>query len=181
MDTLHMLPEALHPMIEGCKYDDSSYIFFTKRSKLSNHFESPFTLDGKRYNCGEQYFMAMKARTFEDHEAHNRIMNTNSPVAQKAIGRSIKGFNATKWHHVCPDLLYPGLLARFVQNENCRQALLHTGRRRLGEATTEAPWGTGKRLGDPDALDQAKWTDKNIIGVLLERIRDTLCASIPSY
>ena len=181
METLHTLPEALHPMIEGCKFDDSSYIFFTKRSKLSNHFESPFILNGVRYNCGEQYFMAMKARTFEDSESPQRIMQTTSPVAQKAIGRTIKGFNATKWYRESPDILYPGLLARFEQNEHCKAALLGTGRRRLGEATTEAPWGTGKRLNDLDALDQSKWSDMNIIGDLLERIRNTLGSTMSTY
>ena len=171
---LHRLPKELHPIVHGYKEDDATHVFFTKRSILSNHFPCDFKHNGQQYNCGEQLFMAEKARCFGDQHALRRIMETDSPVIQKAIGREISGFNMHAWHEEVQEAIYPGLLCKFQQVAEAKEALLKTGSRVLGEATKESPWGIGKILSDPDVLDQSAWTDSNIIGKVLAKIREEL-------
>ena len=176
---LHELPACLKPVVDGYRESDTSHIFFTKRSKLSNHYASPFkhkSLDGtlKDYKCGEQYFMETKALYFDDTKTAEAIMNTDNPSAQKGLGRNITGYEHDKWIAACPSLLLPGLKARFEQNPECLKALLKTGSRNIGEATTETPWGIGFRLSDPEALDTTKWHDKNLMGLILQEIRKRL-------
>ena len=177
IDSLHLLPSNLQPIINGYKENAQVHVFFTKRSPLSNHHPTPFKYDGKEYTCGEQFFMYTKAMRFDDTATAAKIMNTPNPVAQKALGRDIKGFNKDIWHESCRTLLTPGLQARFEQHPQCKQALINTGKRQIGEATKEAPWGIGHRLSDPESLDPALWRDANIMGKILETIRDNLSES----
>ena len=177
IDSLHLLPSNLQPIINGYKENAQAHVFFTKRSPLSNHHPTPFKYDDKEFTCGEQFFMFKKAMRFEDTATAAKIMNTPNPVAQKALGRDIKGFNKDVWHASCRSLLIPGLQARFEQHPHCKQALLDTGKKQLGEATKEAPWGIGYRLSDPECLDPALWRDANIMGNILETIRDNLSTS----
>ena len=118
--------------------------------------------------------MAEKARCFDDQHALRRILDSDSPVVQKAIGRDISGFNQRTWHEEVEEAIYPGLLKKFQNVTEAKEALLKTGNRALGEATKESPWGVGKTLADPDVLDQSKWTDDNLIGRVLTKIRETL-------
>ena len=174
---LHLLPKELHSIVHGYKENDSTHVFFTKRSVLSNHYPCSFIYNNQAYNCGEQLFMAEKARCFGDLMALKNIMDTDSPVRQKAIGREIKGFNLSAWHAEVEEAIFPGLLCKFQQVDKAKEALLKTANRALGEATTESPWGTGKRLADIDALNQSMWTDENKIGKVLSKIRDILVSA----
>jgi predicted NAD-dependent protein-ADP-ribosyltransferase YbiA (DUF1768 family) len=70
--------------------------------------------------------------------------------------------------------MYPVLLEKFKQNEGPRNILLNTGSRRLGEATTERYWGIGMKLSDPYVLNTSKWSNENIVGSMLERVRTEL-------
>ena len=72
------------------------------------------------------------------------------------------------------EAIYPGLLCKFQQVAEAKEALLKTGSHVLGEATKESPWGIGNILSDPDVLDQSAWTDSNIIGKVLAKIREEL-------
>ena len=118
--------------------------------------------------------METKALYFNDTKAAAAIMSTDNPAAQKGLGRNIAGFDEEKWRAACPPLLLPGLKARFVQNPECLNALLMTGTRSIGEATTETLWGIGHKLSDPEALDSTKWHDQNLMGLILQEIRKRL-------
>ena len=178
-NNLDDLPLCLKPVVEGYRQTDSCTIFFTNRSKLSNHYPSKFKVtnhEGKSedFNCGEQFFMVTKARLFEDEETVKKIMATSNPAAQKGLGKTIKGLDEEKWYQAAPTLLLAGLKARFEQNDECREALMATGDRKLGEATKESPWGIGFTLTDKEALNPEKWHDKNLMGLILESIRNRL-------
>ena len=49
------------------------------RACLSQWYPSPFTVEGVRYHCAEQYMMAQKARLFEDAEMLREIMAAKHP------------------------------------------------------------------------------------------------------
>ena len=80
-----------------------------------------------------------------------------------------------EWYQEVEEAITPGLYNKFKTNRICRNMLLSTGERSIGEATTEDPWGVGMRLNDPEILNQRKWSGKkNIIGKILQNIRSRL-------
>ena len=172
---LHMLPPSLQHIVQGFKQNHEALVFFTKRSPFSNHFPTKFTHEDMTYANGEQLFMMQKARCYGDEDAMKKILENDNPVVIKGIGNSIGGFEPERWHQSAMNLLVPGILSKFEQNEECKAALLASGERALGEATTEDPWGVGMRLSDPNVLNINLWTEKrNIMGKVLERIRSIL-------
>ncbi len=171
---LDALPKSLQSIRFGYKESDDAVVFFTKRSALSNHSMTPFHYDGKQFSSAEQCWMFLKAKCFNDTEIMKSVMDTHDPVKQKALGRSVKNLNMIHWKNQVPEVMYPVLLEKFKQNEGPRNILLNTGSRRLGEATTERYWGIGMKLSDPYVLNTSKWSNENIVGSMLERVRTEL-------
>ena len=69
------------------------------------------------------------------------------------------------------------LSAKFKDNYNLQQRLLKTGDRTLVEANTyDALWGIGLGLRDPATPDATKWKGQNLLGTLLESVRDEIKA-----
>src|ERR1035437_9180971 len=99
------------------------YKFFWS-GPFSNWHSSYFTVDNIEYNCGEQYMMHVKALCFNDKVSARKIMNTDNPKQQKALGRDVKNFNETKWVSVRYDLVKKGLREKFSQNEDLKKYLL---------------------------------------------------------
>ena len=174
VDNLDDLPESLKPIRYGYKQSEEACVFFTKRSLLSNHAPTPFTYEKKAYSSGEQFWMREKALFHKDTESAAAVMDTDDPVRQKAIGRNVKDVNMKLWKENVRKILYPGLLEKFKQHEGARAALLNTGSRKIGEATTERYWGIGMKLADKDVLNTSKWSDENIVGNMLQDIRTDL-------
>jgi ribA/ribD-fused uncharacterized protein len=141
----------------------------------SQFFKAPFSVDGVRYVCCEQYMMAEKARAFGDADAERAILAAKSPREHKALGRQVRGFDAAAWNAVCRGVVYRGNLAKYAQNDDLRQRLFDTGQRIIVEASPEdCIWGIGLAQDDPDALDPARWRGTNWLGVALMQVRDEL-------
>lgn len=136
---------------------------------------SPFEIDGEAYSCCEQWMMAEKARVFGDGEALERIMASDSPREQKALGRRVRGFDGGRWNEVCRGIVYRGNLAKFTSSAAFTNVLLNTGERVIVEASPQdAIWGIGLAKEDPRALDPAQWLGTNWLGVAVMQVRDEL-------
>jgi ribA/ribD-fused uncharacterized protein len=148
-------------------------LFYT--GVFSQWHPSKFVVNNVGYSHCEQYMMASKARLFDDREALRRIMSSNDPRSQKAIGRQVKGFDEGKWNAVARDFVYNGNKAKFTQNEDFLKKLLDTKGTTLVEASpTDRIWGIGLHISDPRCYDRAKWQGKNWLGETLTRLRDDL-------
>ncbi len=90
--------------------------FYSGNSPFSNWHISPFTMDGVKFNCAEQAMMYYKAALFEDDETADKILSTKNPRDQKALGRSVKGFDLAVWEHHRERTMYDILFAKFSQN-----------------------------------------------------------------
>src|SRR5438105_4476843 len=101
----------------------------------SNWFRSSFVVDGGLYNCGEQWMMAEKARTFHDEQALSAIMAASNPRQQKSLGWQIRNYDDAAWRAVARDRLYVGLLEKFRQNPDLCRKLLNTGTDTIVEAS----------------------------------------------
>ena len=142
---------------------------------FSNWEPSPFVLDKVKYGCAEQYFMAEKARLFNDAESERLIMATNEPGVQKKLGRKVKGFDLVRWHSVARGVMFRASMAKYTQNPDLLTALLATAGTTLVEASPyDTIWGIGLAADDPRARSRSTWLGKNWLGETLTKVRDQL-------
>ena len=119
--------------------------------------------------------LASKARLFGDNSALSAILATDDPREQKRIGRQVRHFDQDLWQKYCESIVFDGNLAKFSQNEDMRRALLHTSQRRLAEASPHVNlWGIGLRACDHHASSTDTWRGSNLLGQILEYVRETL-------
>ena len=91
----------------------SNFEFFMySASPFSNWFPSRFKIDGIGYSCNEQVYMYKKAEFFNDKAIMVKIMETNSPMEMKRLGKQVKGYNESDWNKVCKEIMSKGLHAK---------------------------------------------------------------------
>lgn len=152
----------------------SKYTFFWS-GPFSNWSDAPFTLDGEKYNCVEQYMMYKKALTFGDFEIANEVMKTMNPREQKAWGRKVRNFEMGKWAAVARDIVFRGCLAKFTQNSDMYDHLMKTTDTLLVEASPlDKVWGIGLDAKTAEVTPIDNWKGTNWLGQCLTEVRETL-------
>jgi ribA/ribD-fused uncharacterized protein len=147
----------------------------------SNRHPSPFALDGREFNCVEQWMMFSKARYFGDDAIGDEVLREVSPRRQKELGRSVRGFDPIAWSEVSKAVVYRGVREKFVQNDDLRAELQATRDLVIVEASPlDTIWGIGLAVDHPDATNPAKWCGSNWLGELLMRARMELRSTLQS-
>lgn len=142
---------------------------------LSNWYPSPFTIDGLRFRSVEQYMMHQKAVTFGDTETAAAILATDNPGKIKALGRSVRNYDDTRWNGIRQIVVYKGLLEKFRQNPNLKQQLLATAPHPLAEcALQDKIWGIGISMHDECRFEPELWDGQNLLGFTLMMVREEL-------
>ena len=146
---------------------------------LSNWYLSPFSVDGIRFSSMEQYMMYKKAVLFEDKDIAAQILNTDDVGLIKEFGRKVSNYNDSVWNGMRQVVIYKGLLEKFRQNEDLREALLATGDNILAEcAVKDCIWGIGLSMTDDNRHDLNAWKGQNLLGYSLMLVRDELRKTI---
>ena len=175
VDTLDKLPEPLQPKNVFTPSNESAVCFFRDASPLSNHYLADMVVGSNKFNCMEQYLMHAKASKFGDTDSATKVLREPRPAAQKTLGRQVAGYNHDEWVKVLHNVLIQGLTAKFQQNQFCKEFLLSTGSKQIGEAAIDKLYGIGMSLRNPHVLDTARWaTDGNVMGKCLMEVRDSL-------
>lgn len=144
-------------------------------------YPSPMVIDQVLYTCAEQYMMAKKAGLFLDFDSQDKIMATDNPAEQKALGRKVKGFTAATWEAVARDIVLRANFHKFLSSTVLFHELMVTHGTILVEASpTDQIWGIGLSEDDPEAMDATKWRGRNWLGQVLTDLRDDLYHS-PYY
>jgi ribA/ribD-fused uncharacterized protein len=149
------------------------YFFFWK-GPLSQWHRCAFTVDGVSYSSAEQYMMAKKALLFGDMKSHEKIMASGSPREQKALGRTVRDFNADIWNREARNYVYTANMAKFSQNPDLKRFLLETNGLIVEASPLDTIWGIGLDEDDPRALDKAQWKGTNWLGEVLTKVRTEL-------
>jgi ribA/ribD-fused uncharacterized protein len=119
----------------------------------------------KTFNCAEQAMMYYKAMTFQDGEAMRTVLSESNPSRQKAIGRTIRGYDDEIWNEVKFDIVTRNNLLKFTQNPGWKELLIFTDGYELVEASPyDKIWGVGLGEDNPDILDKSKWQGENLLG-----------------
>ena len=174
LNNLSKLPLDLQPRASAEKENDSTIVFFTQGSPLSNFHPAPFVKDNIPYTCSEQYIQAKKAELFEDDETHGKIMLTSNPYQIKALGSRVKNFIEQKWQSNARQIAFDACHEKFTQNSLLLDVLKETGNKTIGEASTDPFWGVGKSLSHVDVLNEDLWTGDNLLGNVLMALREQL-------
>lgn len=157
----------------------NEYVFFFGAKNefgfLSNWYLSPYycTAVAQDVSCVEQSMMMMKAATFNDIEALDKLSKTSNPSECKAIGRTIKGFDKQTWDDISMGLVYLTLVNKFLSSDILYEALMATKDKILVEASPyDRIWGIGY---DADsALENIDNWGENRLGKCLMYVRRSL-------
>ena len=150
-------------------------IFPFLRGFLSQWHPSNFTIDGKAFNCAEQYMMFCKANLFQDTFMTDKIMKSEKPSDHKRLGQQVRNFDAKVWETNKKQIVFTGNLAKFSQNAGLKKKLLATKDSILVEANPkDIIWGVGLSEFDPDIQNPALWRGENLLGTILMEVREKL-------
>jgi ribA/ribD-fused uncharacterized protein len=170
--TLESLPESLKHARYGCKLLQDKLFFFSGTSPLSNFHPSPFSVDGMKYTCGEQYLQWKKATLFNCDNIAKEIVSSSNPAQMKKLSSKISNFNSSVWKEAIPEIAKSCVKNKFDQNPTLKDYLVSTAPNKLFEAApNDSLWGIGCSLYDPNILTKEKDWGKNILGITLQNIR----------
>lgn len=170
---LEKLPKQLRPSTLSAPTSDTTMVFFSQNSLLSNHYPSSFNIDGHVFRSIEQYLALQRAVLAENKPLIKRARKAHDPLQAKYILNSLKGSHQEEWDGMVEELTLEGLRAKFSQNESLRDYLCSTSPLVLGEASKNPVWGIGMDLNDEEVLNQSKWKKGgNLLGRCLMEIRE---------
>jgi len=140
----------------------------------SGDFYYYFLLQPHTYNvvnCAEQGMMLSKAELFKDYETYDKIRQAKHPREQKALGRTVKGFDQAKWNAVARHIMFSICYQKFLQ-VGIQDDLFKTRGTLLVEASpTDCIWGVGLAEDNQDIYDKSKWRGTNWLGEVLTDVR----------
>ncbi len=172
VDTIDQVPEPLQVASTNVVKEGNYTFFFGKDTPLSNFYPAPFYLDGRHFNCSEQYIQWRKAQMFKDVEAAEEILKVDDPVKQKDLGKKVKNFEKEVWERDCPEALTRGLLQKFLTNPACKQFLKETENTTLAECNKhDRLFGIGLPLSSGEKGNVASWKGQNYLGKMLMDVR----------
>lgn len=132
----------------------------------------PLVIDGKEYRTIEHYFQSQKyAKDIgKNLEFMQLIIDQSTPYKAKILAsiprkKVIWSWQKTlmdirekykndiffdkEWDNKRDDVMLKGLIAKFTQDEHCKEILLSTGNAILSEDSTDKYWGSG---GNPNVV-----------------------------
>ena len=174
MHNLLTLPEEINGYNSMSKHDCDSIGFFRELNPMSNFYRCSFDVDGVKYHSAEQFIQKVKADLFKDKTMGDKIMEASTPIECKQLAREIDNYDFDRWRDVAKQLCFPGIQAKFMQNESLANILKCTGNHTLVETSYDTLWGTGIPLHREDCLMRSAWTSTELLGEILMEITTNL-------
>jgi ribA/ribD-fused uncharacterized protein len=154
--------------------DKQERFHFFYGGPLSQWADSPFTINGIRYQTAEHYMMWFKDQVFGG-TLEKKILSADHPSEAKALGRRVPGFDPGIWSAVARQCVYRGNMAKFTQRPLFYLYLMDTAGQTLVEASvSDQIWGIGLNESDPRRLNREEWRGTNWLGEVLMDVRETL-------
>ena len=152
----------------------------------SNWYPAEFKVkvlnDGKieeilQFYNSEQYFMWVKARTFNDKETAEKILKTKDPKKAKALGREVKNYDDEIWNKMRYKVMVDANKLKYSQNDELKELITSDefkGKHYCEASPIDCIWGCGYGENDPMADDEDKWRGQNLLGKALDETREWL-------
>lgn len=140
---------------------------------LSQWYGSSFIYDEIYFNCCEQFMMYYKAKLFNDEINAKKILNSTSPKEIKHLGRKVKDFKDSEWDKVKEIIVFNGNSAKFSQSSTLMKYLKNTKGILVEASPYDKIWGIGLSKDDAQKIPPEEWPGKNLLGLILTRVRDS--------
>ena len=142
-------------------------------SSFSNDAKKSVEIDGEVYPSVTHYVSAMEALESKNDVMKEKIMNTLTAKAVKAIIKKLA--KKDEWESKQETVMQKALRAKFVQHPELRKKLLETDKRPIGFADArDIYWGIGTSMDTDKAKKASKWRGLNKLGRSLEDLRSRL-------
>ena len=159
------------------KITDKFAFFFTEWP--SNFKETSFTWEafGEKHEffCTEQAFMWAKAKYFGDEVTASKILlEQNSPMACKQLGRLVENYDDKKWNLVRYSFMHDVNYEKYKQDLMLRAKLLNPqfDNKTFVEASpTDRIWGIGLGIEDHNLENENSWRGQNLLGKAITQVR----------
>lgn len=129
------------------------------------------------FPTSEHLFMYFKAKCFNDEVRAKRILLADTPSIAKGIGRNIKSYDDKVWSEKRYDAMLKANYAKYEQNRDLREMLLdqkYDGKSFVEASPVDGIWGIKRWQFDPNADDETKWRGQNLLGKVLDEIREKI-------
>jgi len=156
-----------HPILEP-PFPSEDTIYFRQSLKnpcfncFSSLYEAKFEIDGKIWSSIEQYLSYKK---YKSTKWATQIQSLTSPNKIGQLCLSIPNTDISKdWENDKKYLMFEATFHKFSQNQNLRNILVGTGKKKLMYISMDDFWGSGQR----------DITGKNHMGLILMTVREML-------
>ena len=125
--------------------------------------------------------MSAKAKLFSDFESFDKIMKSDDPREQKALGRKVKNFNYETWMEYAVKIVTVGNMMKYDHSIELFKWLtkIKSEYIYMVEASPyDKIWGIGLRSNDMLCRDKKTWKGQNLLGQCIDDAYDninTLC------
>lgn len=171
-DELYLLPADLHMSNIKTRPVGGGIGFQSEYSYMSNFYPCQISMHQSVYSSAEQAFFYHKAIICEKEDAAIRLKELDDPKVIKLKGDKIP--TCDKWEKAKTAVMKNILRQKFTQNPELKAKLLGTSGTPLLECTNNRFWGTGWFLDDLQWNETNIYPGKNVLGKLLEEIRESL-------
>lgn len=162
-------------MMKNVKIYDKHVAFWG--SAFSNFYPCHFQEGDWHWISSEQCFMAKKAEYFKDTEILEEILKAETPEKAKKLGRQVRDFDSERWSEVCFDKMYEACYAKFSQNKDLKDFILSKefeGKDFVEGSPFDAIWGVKMDWKNPDIDNEENWQGQNLLGKVLNKVRENL-------
>lgn len=169
MHHLKALPVGLRPDDLKTRTVGMRIGFMSQESYLSNFYPCPVTVDGYTFPSAKHAIQYKRSIVCGREDVGIDIKQKLDPADAKSLGETLK-YNR-KWDRAKIGLVRCIVRQKFLENNNLKIKLLNTTGYTLEESSFDRFWGTGVPVYSKD-FTKGTHTGKNIMGRLLEEIRD---------
>ena len=151
-------------MVEKSQSEKNIIYFYRPEEnygEFSNFYSAPVEINFKVWPTNEHFFQAMK---FEGKSKEERIRKCSTPGMAFSEGRKRDVPLRSDWEEVKDEITMTALRAKFTQHEKLKMVLLSTKDNLIIEHTKK----------DNYWADAGDGTGKNMLGILLMKLRDEL-------
>ena len=177
-DSLHKLPEDIHPKQFSYKENNECLIFGGPHSVynfLSNYFPHKVIYCDIVHDTVEHAYQYAKATHFDDTATAHRILCARSTAVAKQLDTKVAHFDRTIWVRVKDGVMETLLRIKFADGSEMAHSLKSTTGKHLAEAGRSTTFAIGMSLNHKHILDRSKWpANCNLLGKCLMSIRDDL-------
>jgi len=147
------------------------------RGPGSNWFPAAFEHYGLQFANSEQAFVWHKAQIFRDHDKAQEILTMGAdPKLAKKLGRQVRNYDEEMWAQLRYHVMLAVNLDKFAQNPDLCDSFLFAfpGKQFVEASPYDTIWGIGLTDSDPRATDAPSWKGQNLLGKVLDDVRQLL-------